>query len=389
MSITLQDVTDQVNDYTGNYVTSTIDPGAKTRAINRAIEYLKRRLGFPSDETIQSFYFSEDQFFYPANTDFDEGLYLRYHDPSLNTQDREWRYMPYDDLLRRTGDASTTYLWSFTTINGLKQLVVVGQNLTRGSLIESFDNVGNWVASGDASALARSALQKYVGDASLSFTATRSSGTATITNSLESLGVQNYFETHAIFKFWTRLPNTSITNIILRLYVDNSNYWTITEDDLDDGTAFIANQWTKVGFPLDNAVATGSPAITSAVTKIEISYTLTAGFATGTIYTDHLFTAVPDYMDSTYYTRYKGKTTGGVDLINLATASDTLRIGDYFDDYLDVIARRAALNITPQLRGDKDFFQSYMEDFREMMKTLGKSFPRKRVQGAFKHYLKR
>ncbi len=388
MAITLQTILDNTNDVLGNYTTSTIDPGQKIRAINRTIEYIKRRLGLPSDETIQTINFCEDQYFYTLNIDFDEAFHLLYHDPLLNTEQRRWDWMPYEDILQRTGDGNTSFKWSVTTINGENQLVTLGQNLVRSTLIESFDSVGDWTVSGDGSALVRDALEKYKGDASLAFTSTYSAGSITLQDATLNLDVQTFFEKHGIFKVRTRLPTTNITNIKLVLYVDDSNYWTITETDQDDGTAFTANEWIKIGFPLDNVVETGTPEIDETVTKMQIVYTTTSGF-TGTVRVDDMFVAIPDSMDLIYYTRYKGTSSGGTNKIHLTTASDLLRIGDYFDDYIELISQGAALRCLPSLRGDKEFFGVFKADFEDMIRVLGKRFPRKRVQGSFSHHLRR
>ena len=74
--ITVQDIADQMNDYIGNYTTGSIDLGNRMRAINRAIEYLKRYMTFPSDELVQKIYFYEGTMFYNLNSDFNEGLTL-------------------------------------------------------------------------------------------------------------------------------------------------------------------------------------------------------------------------------------------------------------------------------------------------------------------------
>src|SRR5574343_585367 len=118
--MTVQDILDSLGDYVGNYHTGTEDPNAKIRAVNRSIEYMKRRLGLPSDETIQSFYFSVDQIFYPVNSAFDESIQLLYNDYSLNTTDREWNFYSYPEVLKISGQPRNPR-YSFTTINGLKQ----------------------------------------------------------------------------------------------------------------------------------------------------------------------------------------------------------------------------------------------------------------------------
>ena len=72
-NLTVQDIVSQGQDYVSNYTTGAVDQGNWLRGVNRAIEYLKRYMGLPSDENIFRFYFYEDTMTYNLPVDFNEG----------------------------------------------------------------------------------------------------------------------------------------------------------------------------------------------------------------------------------------------------------------------------------------------------------------------------
>lgn len=389
MSVTIESLLELVGDYTAAE-TGNVNQPAQIRAIDKAVSYLQRKAGLPNQEKIHSFYYNDDQFFNDAPVDFMEELDIMYNNPDLNTADREWEFQEYSTLLKRTGNAPTTNKWSFTTINGTNQIVLIGNNENKGSVIDTLDTVGDWVASGDASGLTRDALQKKVGDASLSFDITYSTGLATLTRTGMSLSVQSLFENHGYFKLWTWLSNLNLDGVVIRLFVDNSNYWTMTATEYDDGSALAANAWHKIGWALDDAVQTGSPAITSTVTKIQIQFLVQADFGSAVDFrVDHLFTTIPDYMDLVYRSNYKGKNASGTSLVNFTAITDTIGICDLFPDIDDIIARRAALNLWPQLRADKEFYVSYQSEMKDFLRDSGMRFPRRRNSKYLSTRLKR
>lgn len=374
----VQDILDLVSDHISAN-TGQVNQERQIRQITQAVKYFKRKINLPSDDGLYSFLFGDDQFFYPVPIDYEEEGDIIYDNPDYNISVREWEFQEYSLLLKRTGAHPIKNQWSTTTINGSNQLMLVGSNVRSGSLIESFDTVGNWVASGDASGLAQDLLQKKYGDASLSFDIVNSTGFATLTNASESLDVQSLFENHAYFKLWTWMSDANIDNVILRLFVDNSNYWTITEDNLDDGSPFSADAWKKIGFPLDNAVKTGSPGISSKVTKIQISFDLGVGFTSAIDFrVDQLFTSIPDEMNLIYKTAYVGATETEESITKFTLPTDTVRICDYSSVFDDLIARRAALSLFPGLRGDINFYQVYQSEMKDVVRDWGLRFPKKR-----------
>jgi hypothetical protein len=387
--ITVQDVLNNTNDILGHYTTGGIDPGQKLRQINRSIEYVKRRLGLPSDEKVHQILFSQDQIFIDLPSDFDEAIVLRYNDENYNRPGYEWEYFDYTDILRRTGD-QPDFKFGFTSINGTKQLAMVGHNIRRGETLNTCDSVTDFTAEDDASDLTIDEFQVYEGDASLKFDITNSAGVATISLSV-SKDFEELFSRHGYLKLWTFLTDNNIDDISVKLLTDDSNYYTIVEDDQDDGTAFTEDEWIKVGFPMDNAIATGSPDMTN-ITEIKFEFDLGDGFVSAADFRiDQIFTSFPDKMDLVYYSSIKGTdTTGATTKTQLTELSDKLAIGEMFEDYVDAIAKKAAINIWPSLKGDKEFYLDLKTDFNDLMRTLGRVYPRKRLQvNNLRHKLRR
>lgn len=377
MSVTVQNVLDLVEDHAGANAGQQ-DQARKIRQINLALDYFKRKGLLPNDETIQSFYYSDDQYFYACNSDMMEELELLYNNPQLNTSDRQWEYEEYSQLLKRTGAPVNGNKWSFTTINGTRQLVLLGRNFQSGQVLDSMETIGDWVVQGDASSLELDTLDFKVGQGAFKFDATTSTGLAGINDPSISLDLQTLFEKHGYLKCWVKLPSASIDAVRLRIYVTALKYWTITVTTFDDGTAFSASTWKKVGFALDDAVKTSTPLITDTITKVEIEFDLGASFTTGTFRVDHLFTTVPDYMDFIYRNNLKGETAAGTDLATLTSVTDKIGVGEMFPDIIELVAMKAAINLWPALRGDKDFMMMYRGDLKELIKDVGMRFPRKR-----------
>jgi hypothetical protein len=387
--VTLQDALNATKDEIGNYSTGVIVDDVVIRAIMRATDYVKRQMGIPSDEFRQTILFTDDQKYYDLNADNMECLLLLYTDENLNTEQTRWEYENYTDILHRTG-GDRTNRWSVTYINGKKQLIVHGYNQNGGQILDEMDNVGDWVVADDASGLALDTNQKYSGVGSLSFDITNATGVATITNPNVSYDLEALFEQHGYLKLRAYMTDNNIDSITLKLYTDASNYYTIAVDIADDGTEFAQDSFQKIGFACDDAILTGSPD-PSDINQIDVEFDLGAGFTTAADFRiDTLFTVVPDSLDLIYYTKYKGTDT------TLATYKTTLNVvTDKFlftstdEDILEVIAQKAAIILWPQVRGDKEQLMIQKNELRDNMKSFTKRWPRRRVQGTFKTYLRR
>ena len=81
---TIQDALNLVNDYAASE-TGQADTTRKIRQIGTAVEYFQRKGLLPNNEDIHSFYFSDDQFFYAAPSNFMEQMDVLYNDPDYNS----------------------------------------------------------------------------------------------------------------------------------------------------------------------------------------------------------------------------------------------------------------------------------------------------------------
>lgn len=388
MSTTLADVRELTRDYIGNYSTGSAKTDQVDRAINRAIERIKRDVGIPADEDIHTFYYTQDKLFYNLPSTFREGLYVAYNNKNANTNANQWDYFDYPTVLQGAGGQRHNR-WSFTGINGKKQLVMVGYNGQTGRTLLTCDSTTDVAASDDASGLALDTITKVEGSASLSFDITDSAGEATITFSNLNIDLDDLFDKHGFLKLWVYMTDNDIDDVTITLQSSAGNYYTIVATENDDGVAFVQDEWQKIAWHTDDKVAVGTPDMTS-ITTIEFTFDLGTTFTSAVDFRiDNLFSAYAEKMDLVYYSNAKGTDGAGAAKSELNAEDDILYYSGDYDEYTTLISQRAAIYLWPQLRGDKEAFLLLKNEHRDEIKSFAKSYPRKRRQGQFRHTLKR
>lgn len=381
--ITLQDVLNQVNDYCKNYTTGTVDLGGRLRAVNRAFEYVKRMMTLPSDETVYSFYFERDQLYYTAPLDVNEPINILYTDANNNTPRTQWNWVPYPDLLRLTGTNQSNF-WSHTTINGFLQILMLGYNLTSGTILQTFTMLSGFSGQNDAINLTIDNNIFSVPPASLEFTInpTLGHGKGSIYFPVD-WDITQLHQKSGTIKLDEYLPTTELDSIDLVLGTDASNYYVFSCTNTDNGTPFVADAFNRMHWSfLDNPAIVGSP-VDSDINYCRIDTVEGPGFGTAAISgfrIDNMYSIFPDQMTFIYNTKYKGTdSTGTTEKIMLTSPTDIPSFGLYAPDLLDPIALRAAWILEPQLRGDKDFMQMYRAECEAQLRNFGKIYPRKRT----------
>lgn len=388
MSTTLSNVRELTRDYIGNYSTGSAKVDQIDRAINRSIERIKRDVGLPADEDIYTFWYTQDKLFYNVPSTFREGLYVAYNNKNANTNANQWDYFDYPTVLQGAGGQRHNR-WSFTGINGKKQLVMVGYNGQTGNTILTCDTTTDVAASGDASGLAIDTITKVEGSASLSFDITDSTGTATITFSNLNLDLKDLFDKHGFIKMESYMSDNDIDDVTIKVLSSTGNYYTIAATLNDDGIDFVQDEWQKIAWHTDDKVAVGSPDLT-AITEIAVSFGLGSTFTSAVDFRiDNIFTAYAEKMDFVYFTNAKGTDSAGTAKTELNSEDDILYYSGDYDEYTTLIAQRAAIYLWPQLRGDKEAFLLLKGEHKEEIKSFVKAYPRKRRQGQFRHTLKR
>ena len=123
MPVVFKDVLDNIDDLCQNYNVTNIDNGNKVRQANRAIEYMQRRLGLPSDKKTFSFYYYEDTPFYDCPTGFNEFIQLYYDDSNLNKPANRWQAMKDTEINNNTSGYQCRNKVAPTFINSKNEML--------------------------------------------------------------------------------------------------------------------------------------------------------------------------------------------------------------------------------------------------------------------------
>jgi hypothetical protein len=387
------------NDYCSNYTVGNIDVNQRLRAINRAIEDVHRCLGLTCDENIFNFQYTQDNMFTSLPIDFDEPILLYYVNSSYNLGGQSgWQWNQYTRLLQTSGVGSgkgwgngmplSNYgqkWFSSTNINGSKQLVQTGANILTGSIVNPYNTSNLTTGTGDTTNLAVDNNVYINGGGSLSFTIdpTLGHGYAGIkTTGFGLMSVQQALKQNGIYKVYSYLPTTAISNVELILTSSPGNTYTFTATTNDDGTVFVNSIWNRQQFQWGLVSIAGSPN-SQQITSYEIRYTEGGTFGAVAIpyfRIDNLYLVYPDNMNLIYYSQFKGTdTTGTINKIVLDALTDLPNFMQFFPDFLNMVALRAAYILMPQLSGDVQFMTMYKSDYVEQLKDYGKIYPRKRT----------
>ena len=398
----LTPVFNMTNDYCSNYTTGNIDTNQRLRAINRAIEDVHRRLGLTCDEQIFNFVYSQNNMFTTLPVDFDEPILLYYVNNAFNQGGQSgWTWDKYTRLLQASGIGSglgwglgkplSQYgqkLFSSTNINGSKQLIQLGSNILQGGIVNPYNTTALTTAVGDATTLAVDNNVYTNGGGSLSFTINPALGYGyggILTTGFGVMNVQYALQNNGLYSISSWLPTTNISAINLILTSSVGNYYTFTATAQNNGTPFVNstlnNLWNTTSYQWSLVGITGSPN-SQQITSYQVNFVEGASFGGSAIpffRIDNFVLNYPDNMNLIYYTQFKGTdSTGVTNKFYLDQLTDLPTFMQFFPDFLNMVALRAAYILMPQLSADKDFMTQYKKDYDEQMSDLGKIYPRKR-----------
>lgn len=387
-----------MNDYCSNYTVGNIDDSNRLRALNRAIEDIHRCLGLTCDEVIFNFLYTQDNMYTNLPIDFDEPLLLYYvvNANNLGAQ-RGWKWVQYKQILQNSGIGgpgmygagyATGRLgqlqYSSTNINGGKQLIQLGANVIQGALINPYNSLNNISPTGDTANLAVDNNVWINTGGSLSFTIdpTLGNGYAGIlTSGFGIMSVQQAIANNGFNKVYWYLQSQNMAQVELIMTSANGSY-TFSTTTQDNGNPYLFQNWFKVACPWQSVSITGSPN-SQEITSYEWRIYEGTNFGTLPIdffRIDDFYVAYPDSMNLVYYTQYKGTDASGVnDKIILDTVTDLPSFMQFYPDFINMVALRAAYILLPQLSADKDFIKMYNADYVQALKDWGKIYPRRRV----------
>lgn len=394
-SFTVQDVLNRVGDWLSNYNVGTVTTDSKIRAVDHAVNYLKRMLGFPQDEVKTTFYYLSNNFFYALPTDFQDpiGLFYDSNFKNIPRYGPKWEYRPYQELMGRTGNyPATTNQWSITTVNGSNQVMLLGTNVNPGGTLDTLSAVNSWTATGGASALAQD-VNNFPSNfgltgSSLKFTAASHASHATsgIQNLTVNYSINNLISDDGHVEFYTMMSSNLVTSITLVLTTSTGNNFSFTETADYNGNAFETSTWQKISFAGTDAVITGSPSSLN-IKNVSITYNLASGYTGGTFWVNDLYYVFPDLMDLYYYSTKKGTDINGATIYQYTAVTDNI---PYDFDFIEPIALRAAYYLNPSLRQDPAWAQMYSSEFTNFVKLYSRSHKKIRTRNdATRHRLSR
>jgi hypothetical protein len=365
-----------------------------SRGINRAIEFIQRRLGLPSDEQVQSFYFYEDTPYYNCATGFNELIGLKYNTSANsavigqdgNVPRRRWNVYKDIEIMQLTGQYPDENQVAFTTVNGVSQLLLHGKNNQPAQVINPLTNTSGITTSADVTNFAQDTNVYKYSNASLSFNINNTLS-ATSFSFTGIWSIAQLLNKNGAYRMYVDFPTGTtgyFSNVELRLISSIGNYYSMTTTTQSDGTAWNAGNWSLISWMLSNATVVGTPN-PSTITSMQIIFNHSGTFAPVTgMRINYFYQITPDLIDAVYYSAYKGTdTTGVTKKIILDTNSDICSFGSIAPDLILPISLKAAALLSPQVLASPEFQALYKADFMEAMGVWGRVYPRKRNSGSF------
>lgn len=192
-------------------------------------------------------------------------------------------------------------------------------------VISPLDSVGTWVLFGDGTNLTKDSSNYVKGSASINWDISAAGGTtAGIQNtSVATFDITNYVSEGEI-TVWAYITSaTNLTNFILRVGSDTSNYYSITITTNSEGVSFYAG-WNLLRFSFSNKVATGT-VDEDACDYVALYMTKAGAKISETDYRfDDLVMRVGVHHDLYYYTRYPWQSNAAVYLEKATADTDYL-----------------------------------------------------------------
>ena len=374
MAVAVSDVITLIKNYSRN---QSLSDARGISIVDTAADYVLSQIGAPGYESQTSFEFFDDQSTYSAPVDFGEEIYLRFDDDELNKNQRfEWR--PAELLFERVKAISAnTRLWGSYVASGSWLLYILAKNSTAGMFIDSMDDATLWTASDDATNLVTDTFTKKEGNASTKFDVNVSlSGLnrATISRTFTNFDLSTAQDI-GYFKCYIYLPTvTNFTSISLNWGNDASDYFKSTVTAQQDGTAFAVG-WNNISFPWLGSTQVGT-VNTQQISRFWFNFDYTVAFTSiNSFRVDYLRMVIPDLMDMSYYTSYKGKSATGSSLSSFSATTDVFLFPDTNQNIKQMIAVQGAVILNPQILVDDKSVRQIYNDFHTV---FARRYPRKR-----------
>jgi hypothetical protein len=234
------------------------------------------------------------------------------------------------DLYKNSKSNLLSFSHNSLTTKLLASVLVDDLSLIVGGLDSTTGDEGTWSAFGNASNVAQDTYDFVKGYASLKFDLTSGGTTAGVANSdIRDYNLTEYKSNGSVFVWVYISATTGITNAIIRLGSDSSNYYSMTATTTNSGAAFSVG-WNLIRFDFTGKTTTGTP-VDATCDYAAVYFTKDSG-QTGTSFRfDHIILKRGKIHNVIYYSRYMWQNTSGTYLEN--STSDTDYLNCETDEY--------------------------------------------------------
>lgn len=222
---------------------------------------------------------------------------------------------------------------------------------------ESLTANGTWAATADASNLTIDNDNYITGGGALNFDMAAGATTGYIENStMTQVDLTDYQDKGSVF-VWVFIPDYSdaegdtVTNFILRIGNDTSNYVSRTVTVNNEGVTF-RDGWNLLRFDLNGATASAGTVAWATVDYLRLTVTKSASLAADTDWRVDAFIArIGEIYDIVYYSKY-GWQTSALAYIEESTTTTDLLVAD--TEEIEGIAFKAAELAANELKDYED-----------------------------------
>jgi hypothetical protein len=217
-------------------------------------------------------------------------------------------------------------LVAFSDASFVRKLLISRPVDDKGISIDPIDSATGWTAVGDAENIEADTSNYVSGSGSVKFDISSAGGTTCgITKAISSFDITDY-KSEGMFLVWAYITSvTNLTNFILKVGSDSSNYYSVTVTTTSEGASFAAG-WNLLRFAMSGKTTTGTPDddacdyvslyMTKAGAKIsEVGYRF-----------DNLILRLGVYFDIIYYSKYLWQSSAGSYLENSTADTDYLNV---------------------------------------------------------------
>jgi|WetSurMetagenome_2_1015567.scaffolds.fasta_scaffold153146_2 hypothetical protein len=268
-----------------------------------------------------------------------------------------------------------------------RKLLVSADINDNGFTLASLDSLtgdgGTWSVFGDAENLSVDTDDFIKGNASIKYDISSAGGTTAgiYNSSLSTADLTNYVSAGSIF-IWAYVTSaTNLTNFILRVGTDSSNYYSMTATTTNEGLSFSAG-WNLVRFDFSGKSTTGTPTDTT-INYVALYMTKAAGKISETDYRfDHIIVKKGKIFNVIYYTRYPWQNVSSVYCIDSITNSDYLCVDA---EEFPLVVEKCVEHCAEEVR-DKDDAAIAKNNYKEKRSEYRRNYRSEAIQSQSTYY---